>query len=66
MCYDDNTTPNVSTCFPNGAILESAVYDEKENNLTVYVRLIKSIKSIKVNYIITRDGNTESIENGTV
>lgn len=63
MCYDDNTTPNVSMCFPNGAILESAVYDEKENTLTVYVRLIKSIK---VNYIITRDGNTESIENGTV
>lgn len=66
MCYDDDTTPNASTCFPNGAILESAVYDEKENTLTAYVRLITSIKSIKVNYIITRDGITESIENGTV
>lgn len=66
MYYDDNTTHNVSTCFPNGAILESAVYDEKENTLTAYVRLIKSIKSIKVNYVITRDGITESIENGTV
>ena len=66
MCYDDDTTPNASTCFPNGAILESAVYDEKENTLTAYVRLITSIKSIKVNYVIARDGNTESIENGTV
>lgn len=66
MCYDDDTTPNASTCFPNGAILESAVYDEKENTLTAYVRLITSIESIKVNYVITRDGNTESIENGTV
>lgn len=66
MYYDDNTTHNVSTCFPNGAILESAVYDEKENTITAYVRLIKSIKSIKVNYVITRDGITESIENGTV
>lgn len=50
IVFDDDTRVNVSACVPNDAILESVVYDEKENTLTLYVRLITSIKSIKVNY----------------
>lgn len=66
IVFDDNTRLNVSAFVPNDATLESVAYDEKEDAITLYVRLITGIKSIKVNYIITRDGNTESIKDGTV
>lgn len=66
IVFDDGTRVNVCAFVTDDAILESVAYDEEEEALTLYVRLMPSIKSINVNYVITRDGNTESIENGTV
>lgn len=66
IVVDDDTRINVSALIPEDAILERVVYDEEEENLKLYVRLMASIKSINVNYVITRDGNTGSVEDGTV
>ena len=65
IVFDDDTRVNVSAFVPNDAILERVVYDGEEN-LKLYVRLMASLRSINVNYVITRDGDTESIANGTV
>lgn len=50
IVFDDNTRLNVSAFVPNDAILESVAYDEEEKDLTLYVRLMTSIKSININY----------------
>lgn len=62
IVFDDDTRVHVSAFVPNDARLERVVYDGEEN-LKLYVRLMTSIKSINVNYVITRDGDTESIAN---
>lgn len=65
IVVDDDTRINVSALIPEDAILERVVYNEEEENLKLYVRLMSSIRSINVNYVITRDGNTGSVEDGT-
>ena len=60
MYYDSGTKQlvvsedmkiNIDTLVPDNATLEKVVFDENdEENLKLYVRLMVSIESIKVNY----------------